>query len=232
MFENRATRKKFTRRGRTAAAAACVAAALITVGVGVQSAAAGTAAHPLGHPAGTRTPALAVPDLGSAALVQSEDFFQQNLSPVGATVDLAGSQGLSACTGEETMNVLTKGKAAAYADVTWTFDTSDSQLTESAADVSSDTSAASYEKQLNKLVRDCQDEPAGHWYYGAGHALTVPAGEGRWYPSFNGDGAVSGGVAVIRSGQRVGIVELVGQPSDDPGYVKGIAAAALGRLAG
>jgi hypothetical protein len=36
---------------------------------------------------------------------------------------------------------------------------------------------------------------------------------------------------VIRSDRRVGIVELTGQPSDDAGYMAGIAAAAINRLA-
>ena len=122
--------------------------------------------------------------------------------------------------------------AAGYAAVTWTFDTSGTLLTESVADGSTDPSAASYEKRLNALVRDCQDEPAGHWYYGQGHALTVTSGEGTWYPAFSGDGTVGGGVAVIRSGHRFGIVELTGRPGDDPGYLAGITAAAVNRLAG
>lgn len=36
---------------------------------------------------------------------------------------------------------------------------------------------------------------------------------------------------MIRSDRRVGIVELTGQPSDDAGYMAGIAAAAINRLA-
>lgn len=216
MFDNQAAGRQLARRGRVAGAAAAVGV-LIAVAVGGQADAAVTA--------------LAEPGLGSDNLIQSDDFFQQGLGPVGATVDLTGKQALSACSGEETMRTLTKGKAAAYADVTWTFDTDDSLLTESVADGSTSTSAASYEKQLNQLVRGCQNEPAGHWYYGVGHAITITAGAGHWYPIYNGDGAVSGGVAVIRSGHRIGIVELTGQPTDDPGYIKGITAAAINRLA-
>lgn len=173
--------------------------------------------------------AVAAPGLGSAALVQSEDFFQQGLGPVGATVELAGRQGLSACSGEETMRDLTKGRATAYASVTWTFDT-EGLLVESAADAAAGASASTYEKRLDALVRDCQDEPAGHWHYGAAHTLTADGGTGRWYPSYSGDGAVTGGVAVLRSGTRVAVVELTGQPTDDPAYVAGIATAALRRL--
>lgn len=218
MFDNRAAGRKSPRRGRSAGLAASVGAALIAVGIGALPAAA----------AGTP----AAPGLGSGSLMQSEDFFQQGLAPVGATVDLTGKQALSACSGEETMRTLTKGKAAAYADVTWAFDTHDTSLTESVADGSTDAAAASYQKRLDKLVRGCQEEPAGHWYYGKGHAITVRAGAGTWYPAFAGDGKVAGGVAVIRSGHRFGIVELSGQPSDDPGYMAGIAAAAANRLAG
>ena len=227
MFDNQAARGKFARRGRTAGVAAAIGAALIAVGIGAFPAA-GADTSSASRPA---TAPAAAPGLGSAALMQSGDFFQQGLVPVRATVDLTGKQALSACSGEETMRELTKGKAAAYADVTWAFDTKGTSLTESAADGSTDTSAASYEKQLVKLVRGCQNEPQGHWYYGKGHTFTVKAGEGSWYPAFNGDGKVAGGVAVIRSGHRFGIVELAGQPSDDPGYMEGIAAAAANRLA-
>ena len=214
MFDHQAAGKRFSRRGRIAGAAACAGAALIAIVIGTQAAAA-TAAEP---------------GLGSGNLMQSEDFFQQGLAPVGATVGLTGKQALSACSGEETMRTLTRGKAVAYADVAWSFDTKGTLLTESVADGSTGTSAASYEKQLNKLVRGCQNEPAGHWYYGKAHAITVKAGEGSWYPAYSGNGKVAGGVAVIRSGHRFGVVELSGQPSDDPGYMEGIAAAAINRL--
>ncbi|WP_225850256.1 hypothetical protein [Streptomyces sp. HPF1205] len=231
MFDNAAAGGKLSRHGRTAAVAACVGAALIAVGAGARSAAASADPHTASRPAAVRAAAVAAPGLGSGSLVQSEDFFQQGLAPVGATVDLTGKQALSACTGEETMRALTAAKAAAYADVTWTFDTKGALLTESAADGSTDAAAVSYEKRLGGLVRGCQDEPAGHWYYGAGHAFTTQAGEGTWYPAFNGDGKAAGGVAVIRGGHRFGIVELSGRPSDDPSYIAGIAAAALNRLA-
>jgi hypothetical protein len=230
MFGNQAARKH-SRRNLIAGSAALVGAAVITVGVGLQPAAASGDTRSPSHSAVTRTAGPAEPGLGSSNLIQSDDFFQQGLSAVGATVELAGTQGLSACSGEETMRALTKGNAAAYADVAWTFDTDGSLLNESVADLSSDKSAASYEKQLNDLVRSCQDEPAGHWHYGPGQALTLAGGEGHWYPSVNGDGAVSGGVAVVRSGQRIGIVELVGAPGNDPGYMKGITAIAVNRLA-
>ncbi|MHA6757645.1 hypothetical protein [Streptacidiphilus sp. PAMC 29251] len=230
MFDNRAASKELSRSGRIAGTAAAVGA-LIAVGIGVHAETAAAATGSPSRPVTAPVAALAQPGLGSGDLIQSEAFFQQGLGPVGATIDLAGKQALSACSGEETMRTLTKGKAAAYADVTWTFDTPDSLLTESVADGSTSTAAASFEAQLNKLVRGCQDEPAGHWYYGAGHAITVPAGEGHWYPAFNGDGVVAGGVAVIRSGQRFGIVELTGQPTNDPSYIKGITAAAINQLA-
>ncbi|MFF7354902.1 MULTISPECIES: hypothetical protein [Streptomyces] len=229
MLGTQAARKRSSRRRRTAGAAALAGAALIAVGIGAQPAAAGADTGAASRSAIART---AAPGLGSGNLMQSEDFFQQGLAPVGATVDLTGKQALSACSGEETMRALTKGKAAAYADVTWAFDTRAVSLTESVAEVSGDTSAVSYEKRLDTLVRGCQNEPAGHWHYGKGHAITVRAGEGRWYPAFTGGGKVTGGVAVIRSGHRFGIVELSGQPSDDPGYIEGIAAAAVNRLAG
>ncbi|MFG1805179.1 hypothetical protein [Streptomyces sp. NPDC049040] len=238
MTENQAVQQKSVHRNHFVAAA-CLTAALITVGVvGTQSATADGAGHSTAHRTAahpvTAMPvavgaAVAAPGLGSAALVQSEDFFQQGLGPVGATVSLAGGQGLSACSGEETMRDLTKGKATAYASVTWTFDT-DGLLTESAASAPTGNSASTYEKQLEALVQDCQDEPAGHWHYGAAHTLTVNGGTGHWYPSYSGDGIVTGGVAVLRSGTRVAVVELTGQPTDAPGYVEGIATAALNRL--
>ncbi|MFB7453014.1 hypothetical protein [Streptomyces sp. NPDC056194] len=224
MTENKNVQQKSVRRNRVAAAA-CFAAALITAGVfGTQSATAAGAAH---RTAAARPAAVAAvaPGLGSARLVQSEDLLRKGLKPVGATVALTGRQALSACSGEETMRDLTKGAATAYASVNWTFDT-DGMLTESAASAPTGTAAATWEKQLVALVQDCQDEPAGHWYYGAAHTLTTTGGTARWYPAHNGDGTVSGGVAVLRSGTRVAIVELTGAPA----YVEGIATAALNRL--
>jgi hypothetical protein len=169
--------------------------------------------------------------LGTENLLQREDFYQQGVLPVSATVGTAGRQALSACSGEKTMRALTEGEASAYAEEIWTFDTHDILLTESIADTTFDLSADSYETQLNDLVRSCQTEPGGHWYYGKGHSISVKGGAGTWYPSFTGDGGVAGGVAVIRSGRRFGIVELTGQPTDESDYMYSIAAASINRLA-
>ncbi|MCZ0980413.1 hypothetical protein O1L60_19340 [Streptomyces diastatochromogenes] len=127
------------------------------------------------------------------------------------------------------MRDLTQGKATGYASVNWSF-TTDSLLTESAANAPTKTAAATWEKQLVTLVQDCQDEPAGHWYYGAAHTLTTAGGTARWYPAHNGDGTVSGGIAVLRSGTRVAVVELTGRPASAPASFAGIATAALNRL--
>ena len=113
MFENQAARRKFARRGRSAGAAASVGAALIAVGIGAFPAA-GADTSSASRSATAPAAAPAERSLGSAGLMQSDDFFQQGLGPVRATVDLTGKQALSACSGEETMRELTKGKAAAY----------------------------------------------------------------------------------------------------------------------
>ncbi|QIQ04960.1 hypothetical protein [Streptomyces liangshanensis] len=223
---HQATDRRFARRGRTAGAAV-LGAALLALALGAQPA---TADARTGVPGGPAA-APAAQGLGSGHLLQRRDLVQRGLRPVGATVGLTGNQALSACSGEETMRALVRGTADAYAEVTWTFDTRDTLLIESVAEGSTDTSAALHERELNQLVRDCQDEPAGHWYYGTGHALTTKAGRATWYPAFSGGGEVSGGVAVIRSGHRFGLVEIAGQPGDDPAHVAGLAAAALDRLA-
>ncbi|WP_030245181.1 hypothetical protein [Streptomyces sp. NRRL S-350] len=221
MTENQ-TVQKSVRRNRLAAAA-CFAAALITAGVvGTQSAAADGAAQR--DAVAARSTAVAAPGLGSARLVQSEDF-QKGMNPAGATISLTGREGLSACSGEETMRDLTKGQATGYASVTWTFETP-GMLRESAASAPTGTTAATWEKQLVALVEVCQDEPAGHWHYGAAHTLTVTGGTARWYPAYNGDGGAAGGVAVLRSGTKVAIVEVPGEPAS----VEGVATAALKRL--
>nr|BEK67038.1 hypothetical protein KPHV_42650 [Kitasatospora purpeofusca] len=241
MTENRAVQQKSVRRHRVAAAA-CVAAALVAVGVvGARSATADGAARNAAHPApvaapptatataqsaATAQPATTATGLGSAALVQSDDQVRQGLDPVGATVALTGRQGLSACSGEETMHDLTKGRATAYASVTWTFAT-EGLLIESAASAPTGPVATTWEQQLVALVQSCQNEPAGHWYYGAAHTLTAAGGTAHWYPSYNGDGAASGGVAVLRSGTRVALVELTGPAAS----VEGLTTAALKRLA-
>ncbi|MEV7281865.1 hypothetical protein [Streptomyces sp. NPDC093111] len=225
MNENRTVQQKSVRRNRVAAAACFAAAVMTATVVGAQSATADGAAH---RTAGVARPAaVAAPGLGSAALVQSEDYVRKGLNPVGATVELTGRQALSACSGETTMRDLTKAKATAYASVNWTL-AKDGMLTESAASAPTKTTAATWEKQLVALVQDCQDEPAGHWRYGAAHTVTTTGGTARWYASYNGDGAVSGGVAVLRSGTRIAVVELTGRPA--PTSFAGIATAALNRL--
>ncbi|MDY0811028.1 hypothetical protein [Kitasatospora purpeofusca] len=239
MTENQAVQQKSVRRSRVVAAA-CSAAALIAVGVvGTQSATADGVARNAtpsaavaAQPAAAQSAAAAVPapGLGSAALVQSEDQVRQGLSPVGATVALTGRQGLSACSGEDTMRDLTKGQATGYASVTWTFAT-DGLLTESAASAPTGTAADAWEKKLVALVQSCQDEPAGHWYYGTAHTLTAAGGTAHWYQAYQGDGTVGGGVAVLRSGTRVALVELTGRPTGAPAAVEGITTAALNRLA-
>ncbi|MFE2105702.1 hypothetical protein ACFXAF_07470 [Kitasatospora sp. NPDC059463] len=224
MTENRSVQQTSVRRRNRLAAVACFAAAVITAGVvGTQSATADGAAR-------TAAPgtAAAAPGLGSTGLVQSEDF-RRGPNPVGATVALDGRQGLSACSGEETMRGLTKDRATAYASVTWTFDT-EGALNETAANAPTRAAADTWEKQLVALVQACQDEPAGHWYYGAAHTLTAPGGTARWYLSYNGDGVVSGGAAVLRSGTRVGVVELVDRSTGTPGRVEDLVGAALKRL--
>ena len=239
MFSTQADSKNFLRRGRTAGVAATVgaSAALIAIGFGGFAAAnadTGSASRTASasSPSGLLTATPARAGLGPKNLLQKDDFYQTGLGPVSATVGTTGTQALSACSGEETMRDLTRGKASAYAEEIWTFDTNDTSLIESVAESSDNASAASSERKLNKLVRGCQHEPAGHWYYGKGHSLTVRGGTGTWYPSFSGDGEAAGGVAVIRSGHRFGIVELSGQPTDDPGYMQGIAAGSINRMAG
>ncbi|WP_316522033.1 hypothetical protein [Kitasatospora brasiliensis] len=225
MTENQTVQQKSVRRNRLAAAA-CFAASLITVSVvGTQSATADGAAHKPARPASV---AVAASGLGSAQLVQSQDF-PQGLNPVGATISLTGREGLSACSGETTMRDLTKGTATGYASVTWTLDT-DGRLRESAASAPTGTSADTWEQQLVGLVQECQNEPAGHWYYGATHTLATTGGTAHWYLAYNGDGSASGGAAVLRSGDKVAVVELTGRPTDTPAQVEGLVTAALNRL--
>ncbi|MFJ8431689.1 hypothetical protein ACIQ9P_10325 [Kitasatospora sp. NPDC094019] len=238
MTENRAVQPKSVRRNRVVAAA-CFAAALITAGVvGTQSATAeaprgvadrtAVAATPAAAAVAAAQPAAAaVPatGLGSAGLVQSEDAVRQGLRPVAATIALTGRQALSACSGEQTMRDLTKGGATAYASAAWTLD-ADGLLNEAAASAPTGAAAAAWEQRLVALVEDCQDEPAGHWRYGKAHTLTTAGGTARWYPAYSGDGTAGGGVAVLRSGTRVAVVELTGAATS----VEGITTAALKRL--
>ncbi|MFJ5230143.1 hypothetical protein ACIQBJ_09610 [Kitasatospora sp. NPDC088391] len=226
--EQESVRPKSGRRNRVVAAA-CFAAALITASViGTQSATADNAERRPAAPAPVAVGSAATGPVGSAGLLQSED--QRGLNPVGATVSLTGGQALSACSGEQTMRDLTKGRATGYASASWNF-AADGLLTESAASAGTAAEAAAWEKQLVALVEDCRTEPAGHWYYGAAHTLTTAGGTAHWYLAHNGDGTVSGGVAVLRSGTRSAVVELTGRSADAQTRVEGLVTAALTRLA-
>lgn len=162
-------------------------------------------------------------------LLKSADFYQSGLGWSDAVVSATGKQALSACTGELTMRGLTRGHAR-YASVTWSGGVS-GMLTESIAQAADRAHARRFGRRLERQIGSCADEPAGHWFYGKAHPLRTDAGVATWRLTWNGDGSRAGGVVVLHSGKRVGVVELDGAISNQMGVVvKQLARVSVNRL--
>lgn len=78
--------------------------------------------------------------------------------------------------------------------------------------------------------RDCQNEPAGHWRYGAEHTVREGTGTATWFAAINADGTRNGGVIVARNGKHVGVVEADGMSVNDAGLAQ-LARSTVDRLA-
>lgn len=209
------------------------ASALLGLGVAGVLAASGVAYATTSHEtAPGAAKASAAAPYGTAHLLQSDDFFQTGIEVHAARVDTRGRFGLSACTGEETIAKLTHHHAAfgRYAEISWD-GAGQTAVVESIAQAPDAKHARIWAKRLKEAVASCRHEPAGHWHYGPAHALATKDGQATWRISRSGDGAADGGVAVLRSGLAVGIVELAG---DSGGavrpVVKDLTRASLHRL--
>lgn len=207
------------KRARTrAVATASLIAATLAAGILTHLSAADAAADP------------ALYGFGSSSLLQSQDFHDVGVKLDEQQVQLYGGQALSACTGEETMYDLA-GKEVVNVGARWTSRTNaDQLLTETAGRTASAAETTTLTRRLITKVKHCQHEPKGHWHYGGTRTLKAGSGSATWMLSYDGDGIVSGGVAVIRDGNTFGILELTSPSGPAKKTVQQIVTEAIGRL--
>jgi hypothetical protein len=195
---------------------------------------------------GTRSAAVASPvaprPMTSSALLQLEEVRGAGLAVDSGQVDATGSELLGdagrfdeGCLGEKTMRNITgskayptRGGARAYFDATWTSTTDkDVWLREAIAEGQDARRTDRYVALLRSeidLVRTCEQDPAQGHHYGPARTLRRGSATATVFLDHTHDGRTpGGGVAIVRDGNRFGLVDLLAG--------RGRSGSALGRLA-
>lgn len=181
-------------------------------------------------PTANAAPEPALYAFGSDSLLASQDFHDVGVRLDEQRVQLFGGQALSACSGEKTLYSVA-GREVAEVGARWTsLRNADQLLTETVGRTATRAQATTLARRLTAEVKRCQDEPAGHWHYGRTRTLKVGSGSATWMLTYGGDGIVSGGVAVIRDGNTVGILELTSPSGPAKKTVQQVVTAATERL--
>lgn len=224
---NAKTRSNRERRGLAARTGIAVAAAA-TAAVGLSG---------LGIHAADASPA---DPIDTVNLIQGQDFsgFKDNVGELNQqTTDLYGAHGVSACTGEDGLEKLTGNKDLTSIGSTWSNSDgeSDGLITESIAEAKTPAAAKASAKKVLKALKDCQQEPKGHWHYGKAQHIPTKNVDLFYLDSVDGNGKVTGGVSVMQHGNRFGVVEVQqseGATGNGDDAIKNVTYAAQLRLAG
>lgn len=164
----------------------------------------------------------------SSSLLQLEEITKAGLAVDSGTQSMTGNQQLDdagrfdeGCLSDKWIRSITgakkypePGTAKAYFDATWTSTIDkDVWITESIAEGKNAKMTASSVKVLKEMivgVQECQEDPAQGHYYGAPHTVKAGTATATYYLDYNADGSTAGGgVAVIRDGNRFGIVSVM-----------------------
>ncbi len=173
---------------------------------------------------------------GSSRLIQTDDFYQTGLLLSAGPTSSTGAQPLTGCTGTETMQDLTFGKAAngAYADGNWRGAVTTTALTESVSRAVTTTTATQHVAQLADRLTGCRYRRHGRsLQLGTPTALRQHGGRALIYLSSDAHGTAYGGVAVFRNGKNFGVLELTDAQVDrvaDADLMQTLAVAALSRV--
>ena len=237
--------------GRGPAVAVCLAALAVGVGTGHfllpdRSGSSASAHHPVprtgkpqaAHATYVRTPPtvddlVSVKAFGRAGL--SVTVYPQN----GNT---GPSLAVSSCTDERTVGARTLGDITGHDPQvlgTWDEPATSNTASELVAMAQSPAAAREAADRLLAAHTTCEHEPVGHWVYGDTHRQLVSEGVwAAWLELHPGSqnttgqapaGAAScGGVAVVRNGQRFGVLEVF--MCTDAQQLRTLAVAAATRL--
>lgn len=151
--------------------------------------------------------------------------------PVSRSAGRGGSAyALSACTGETNLrDVVGRGGRILHAELHGRYGDRDRRfgVVEQAVGRPGARKAGATYRTILHLVSECRHQPAGHWHYGPRHLVLSDFGVATWMASIDGDGSRSGGYVVVRTGNRVAVVEAL---AGGPRQVLQLAGSALQRL--
>lgn len=242
-----------TVRPRSAVAALVAAAACgLAVGRYVLPPPSGTP-----HPA-ARSADVSAPSKGATGPVTTADLLDPAaFASVGITARIHardrygdGAYANAACTGEKTLTQTLGGPGAHFRglmtgtradpdDPTVALHLTDQVAREVAADTLTPALAQNFAERLLLEEVPCQNEPPGHWVYGRTTTLALGPGLGAsWMGTYQGALNTSGtapegkepcgGIAVLRSGNHYGVLEV--DACLGTAAMSGIVRAALSRL--
>ncbi|MBA8793364.1 hypothetical protein FHX74_000969 [Friedmanniella endophytica] len=188
---------------------------------------------------GQATPAQAAPSapLSTVDLLQSTDVgaLRANLGELNQQqTDLYGARTVSACTGEAGLDSVTGDKTLVSLGSTWSNADGENRalVTEAVAQARTPAAAARAANAVVTALRACQHEPKGHWRYGRVYHGPLRDGDHVWLDAIDGNGTVSGGVAVMLRGDRFGVVEVSNAVGDGDDAIKNTVLPAEQRLGG
>ena len=189
------------------------AVGLAGVGLGAAAMTAGVAgATPTASSEGAHRPLSA-----SMTIAPSDLFATFQLSgDVSTRLGVNGVAAMSACTGEAGITHWTGADSGAF-HVRHTAPVGVSSRIEVSEQVSETATTARASQAAKSILtgeRSCQDEPAGHWRYGATHTVTVSGGKATWMAITNGDGRRGGGVVVAVRDNKVAVSDVTGPASN------------------
>ena len=178
-------------------------------------------------PSATPSPASSPPTgSGGAGPVTEEDLLTaQDLTEVGLVVRERPSAGarleLTACTaGRYTRTTLAETATSGPAvQRLWEGETIAASQEAVSLNVAEDAEAADVARRVLRLLETCQRQPPRSWVYGPTHTDRLgPRITASWLGQVDGsrnttgrapeDAGISGGVAVLRNGDRVAVVQL------------------------
>lgn len=192
---------------------------------------------------------VAARPMTSSALLQLEEVRDAGLSVDSAQLDATGNELLGdagrfdeGCLGEKTMRSITSsksypapGEARAYFDGTWTSTTDkDVWLREAIAEGRDARHTDRYVAALRSeiaYVRSCEQDPAQGHHYGPARTIRAGSATATVFLDLTHDGrSVGGGVAIIRDGNRFGLVDLLAGDGKRGTTLRGVATAAAAAL--
>jgi hypothetical protein len=169
--------------------------------------------------------------IGSSRLMQSEDLVASQIRLNTETVDINVKGDFASCPGDGNPKSERLLKSPKALTGVWERRGHDGQaLSESIAQAKTETQAKRWEKMLVSDLRACS-KPNSNFYYGPTSSSGVGSGHATWVVTFSGDPVRPvGGVAVVRKGTNLGLVDVSGTWGPADQTMESVAKLATDRL--